>query len=154
MVSTLILLLWLALQGSQTAFLECTAGATLPGSNTMLQIGGEKTVLLSFRMAASEGWKIEKAVLLLHFPTTTEPAPIRIAAIQDKWTEKTNSLPSLTPFQTAAERPKPDGWMTIPVPPEFLIPKYTGLALQGPSQAFHARQTIQFSPYLVVVRAP
>jgi hypothetical protein len=153
MASKLILLLLLAQQPPQTAFLECTADISLPatpGDATILNAGGGKTVLLSFRMAAAEGWKIEKAVLLLHFPTNTTPQKIRLAAIQDKWTEKSDSLPALTAFQEATERSKPDGWITIPIPAELLAPKYAGLALQGPKQSFHSRRSVQFSPYLVV----
>jgi hypothetical protein len=62
-------------------------------------------------------------------------------------------MPALTTFQTVAEHSKPDGWITIPVPIEFLSSKYTGIALRGSGQAFHSRRTVQFSPYLVVQRS-
>jgi hypothetical protein len=153
MALKVLLLLLLPYQAAQTTILECTADTFVPGLNgsqEVLKIDAGHTLLLAFRMGAVEGWRIQKAVLLLHRAELSKPMDIHIAPVQGVWNERTQEVPVLGAFQPAQERSKPDGWLAIPVPPEFLRKGATGIAVRGSEQKFHARESAQFSPYLAI----
>jgi hypothetical protein len=110
---------------AERAILECTS--TKPA--------GDAT-LLDFRFAAVEGWKVEKATLLLHLAGGKMPRAVRVA-------------PALEPARARrlAVRDYGEGWMEIVVPPELLQAR-NGVTVRG--ARIHARETVKYSPYLMV----
>lgn len=148
-----LLLVVLQYQAGQNTILECTADTSVPGlhgSEEVLKMDDDRTLLLAFRMGAVEGWRIQKAVLVLHLAEVSKPKELRIAPIQEAWNERTQTIPVLGTFRHAQERSKPYGWLTVPVPPAFLGNGATGIAVRGSGQKFHSRESAQFSPYLAI----
>ena len=156
--------MWCAAARAENAILECTADTWIAhgtraahGHDAVLTLGGEKPILLQFRMSAIEGWTVQKAVLLLHVSGNARPRKVLLAAIASPWKESATSPPALGKDVQADERIKPDGWIAIEVPPDLtqslVDGKAFGLAIRlanGAPQQFDSRETIQFSPYLVV----
>jgi len=153
---------------AESSLIECIADAwyapasklasKLNGSATTLQLnqsGG--AVLLAFRVAAVEGWKVEKAVIVLHLAAPSEPVELAVSLTGGAWQEYSHDPPPLWETQQTIEKPKQDGWVSIAVPQELaqalVDGKATGLALSSPgaSQTFHSRETIQYSPFFAVV---
>jgi hypothetical protein len=150
-----ILLLVLSFQPPETTLLECTADTYIPGfhgAEDTLKLEAGSTLLLAFRMGAIEGWRIGKAVLLLHLAESSKAGEVRIAPIQGRWNERTDATPRLGEFRPVQEQSKADGWIAIAVPAGLLEQGVLGIALQGNGQKVHARESSQFSPYLAVQR--
>src|SRR5262245_36241347 len=92
-----IVLAVLALCGSaraEKAVLECTPDTwvarydrTPHGHDHDLRLPRRGAVLLEFRTAAIEGWKVKKATLLLHLRQVASPRRVTIAPIPVAWSE-------------------------------------------------------------------
>lgn len=163
-----ILLLLAAVLRAESMLIECVADAwysrsnpKLEGTGQTLQLSGSGgSVLLAFRTAAIEHWKVEKAVIVLHLAAQSEPAEISVSLIGGAWRESSVEPPTLRDTTRTTEKPKPDGWVSIPVPPALIQAlvdgKATGLAISSASvnQTFHSRETAQYSPFLAVVGRP
>lgn len=157
-----------AMARADNAILECTADTWIARTNSgvhgrdaVLELGGEKLILLQFRMSAIEGWKVQKAVLLLHISSHNSsnfrPRATLLAAIASPWKESAATPPALGKTVQADERIKPDGWIVIEVPPglaqSLVDAKTFGLAIRlsdDEAQKFDTRETVHFSPFLVV----
>jgi hypothetical protein len=160
-----ILLLLTSLLRSESTLLECTADAwysnheaKLEGSTQTLKLTtGEDIILLAFRFAAIEHWKVEKAVIVLHLAAESHPADLTVSLTNSPWSESSLKPPSLRETSPAIEKVKPDDWISIPVPQPMAQAladgKATGLALSSAhaGQIFHSRETIQYSPFLAVM---
>ena len=157
-------LLWCAVARGENAILECTANTWIaPGKNAVhgrepvLELGSGKIILLRFRISAIEGWKVQKALVLLHVSGKIRPGKVTLAAIASTWREAAVNLPPLAKDAEADERTRPDGWISIDVPIDLVQTlvdgKAHGIAIRLDSenrQQFDSRETVQFSPYLVV----
>ena len=110
---------------AERAILECTA---------MKPAGG--ATLLDFRFAAVEGWKIERATLLLHLAGGKMPRAVRVSAAVEP-----------ARARRLAVRDYGEGWMEIVVPPELLQAR-RGVTVRG--ARIHARETVKYAPYLMV----
>jgi len=160
-----ILLLFTPLLRSESTLLECTADAwysshdaKLEGSTQTLKLTTtDDVILLAFRFAAIEHWKVEKAVIVLHLAAESHPAELTVSVTNSPWSESSLRPPSFRETSPAVEKIKPDGWISVPVPQAMAQAladgKATGLALisKHASQTFHSRETIQYSPFLAVV---
>jgi hypothetical protein len=159
-----ILLLALPTLRAESSLIECIADAwyapasKLDGSGKTLQLNGAGgAVLLAFRMAAVEHWKVEKAVIVLHLAAPSEPVELAVSLTGGAWQEYSRDPPPLRETTQTVEKVKPDGWISIAVPQamaQALVDgKATGLALSSPgvNQTFHSRETIQYSPFFVVM---
>jgi hypothetical protein len=161
------LLLMQALRAEST-LLECTADAWYANSDsrwegsgqTLKLAGGGEVILLAFRFAAIEHWKVEKAVIVLHLAAESQPAELMVSLIGAPWRESSPKPPSFRETSPAVEKIKPDGWISIPVPRAMAQAladgKATGVALSSAhaNQIFHSRETIQYSPFLAVIGRP
>jgi hypothetical protein len=160
-----ILLLLAPSLRAESMLIECVADAwysrsnpKLEGSGQTLKVGGAGTaVLLAFRMAAIEHWKVEKAVIVLHLASPSEPAEVSVSLTGGAWRESSVEPPTLRDTARTVEKRKADGWISIPVPAamaQALVDgKASGLAISSVSgdQTFHSRETGQYSPFLAVV---
>jgi hypothetical protein len=162
---SILLMLAPALLG-ENMLIECVADAwysrsnpKLEGSGQTLRVGepGGSVLLLAFRTAAIEHWKVERAVIVLHVAAPFELAEISVSLTGGSWRESSTEPPTLRDTTRTVEKRKPDGWVSIPVPAELVQAlvdgKATGLAISSArgDQTFHSRETIQFAPFLAVV---
>jgi hypothetical protein len=151
---------------AESNLIECIADlwysgpGKLDGSGQTLQTGPSSVILLAFRTAAIERWKVEKAVIVLHKTAPFEPGEITVSLIDGPWRESSVKPPPLREPASTIEKTKPDGWISIPVPAALVQAvvdgKAAGFALSAAaaSQTFHSRETIQYSPFLAVVGRP
>jgi hypothetical protein len=160
-----ILFLLMPALRAESTLLECTADAwysttdsKLEGAGQTLKLSaGDGVILLAFRFAAIEHWKVEKAVIVLHLAAASQPAELTVSLIDTPWRESSLHPPPLRETSPAVEKVKPDGWISVPVPQAMAQAladgKATGLALRSErsNQIFHSRETIQYSPFLAVV---
>jgi hypothetical protein len=142
------------------ALLECTADTavdlaqeTASGKGRELAAGGKsRAVLLDFRTAVIEGWTVEKATLLLHIAEGAAPRKLELAAAPFPWSESETAPPRTVPrFRAAAVRETKMGWIEVDLGADLL--RGHGLMIRVPGKArtaFHARETVQYSPYLIV----
>jgi len=145
--------------------IECIADAwysrtnpKLEGSGQTLRLGTSGgAVVLAFRTAAVEHWKVEKAVIVLHLAAASEPVEVSVSLTGGSWRESSVEPPTLRETSRTVEKVKPDGWISIPVPQALVQAvvdgRATGLAISAAntSQVFDSRETIQYAPYLAVV---
>ncbi len=102
-------------------------------------------MLLSFRVAAVEGWKVDKAVIVLHLAAPSEPVEVDVSLTGAAWQEYSHDPPPLRETTQTLEKLKQDGWVSIAVPQSLaqalVDGKATGLALTSPAanQTFHSR---------------
>ncbi|MDQ6699908.1 MAG: hypothetical protein M3Z36_06960, partial [Acidobacteriota bacterium] len=127
------------------------------GREPVLELGSGKIILLRFRVSAIEGWKVEKALVLLHVSGSIRPRKALLAPIASRWSEAAANSPTLGKEVEADERTRPDGWISIDLPIDLVQTLVDGKAygiairLDGETgQQFDSRETVQFSPYLVV----
>ncbi|MSV29162.1 MAG: hypothetical protein EXQ52_10535 [Bryobacterales bacterium] len=143
------------------ALLECTADTsadlvrkTASGKARELRVGGKgRVVLLDFRTAVIEGWIVEKATLLLHIASGAVPLKLEIAAAPFPWSESETGAHALgaTKFHAFDVRESKFGWIEIDASPALL--RGRGLILRAPGKTettLHSRETVQYSPYLIV----
>ena len=163
-----ILVLLAAALGAESTLIECIADAwysqsnpKLEGSGRTLRLGASGgAVVLAFRAAAIEHWKVEKAVIVLHLAQRSEPVEVSVSFTGAAWRESSAGPPPLRETSRTVEKVKPDGWISIAVPPALVQAladgKASGLALSsaGGDQVFDSRETIQYAPYLAVVGRP
>jgi hypothetical protein len=163
-----ILLLLAPALRAESILLECTADgwyanhdSKWEGSSQTLKLAAaDDVILLAFRVAVIEHWKVEKAVIVLHLAAASQPAELMVSLIDSPWRESSSKPPSLREASPTVEKIKPDGWISIPVPQPMAQAladgRATGLALNSgkASQIFHSRETIQYSPFLAVVGKP
>jgi hypothetical protein len=163
-----ILLLLTPLLRAETTLLECTADAWYANrdskwegsAQTLKLTTSDDIILLAFRFAAIEHWKVEKAVIVLHLAAESRPAELMVSLTDTPWRESSSKPPPLRETGPAVEKVKPDGWISIPVPQAMAQAladgKATGLALSSKQarQIFHSRETIQYSPFLAVIGKP
>lgn len=127
---------------AETALLECTANAR-----------ASEYFLVQFRVSAIQGWTVEKALLLLHVGGKASRQRVEIAPILSLWKESSPIVPSLGKSTLIEEQPRPDGWVSISLPLEMVQPlidrKSYGFAIRKRNR-YDSRETIQYSPYLVV----
>ena len=92
--------------------------------------------LVDFRFAVVEGWKIDKATLLVHLSAGKMPRELRVtqAGGAARW-------------RRLKVRDYGSGWMEIAVPPEMVSAR-RGLLVRGAQ--LDRRQTVRFAPYLIV----
>ena len=155
---------------AETAILECTADGwaqvqkgkawLIDGRSAELRLNGsDQLVLLQFRVSAIPRWKVEKATLLLHLAGGRLPARLGVSTVRAAWGEveaKFTLEPSAR--QTVTVKPLPAGWLSLEVSAalaqELVDGRASGLSVreQAPvaSFRFHARESLQFAPYLVV----
>lgn len=145
--------------------MECIADAWYSQSNPKLEGSGQTlnlsasggAVILAFRTAAIEHWRVEKAVIVLHLAAPSKPAEVSVSLTGAAWRESSVEPPPLREINRTVEKVKPDGWISIPVPQALIQAladgKATGLAISSTStnQTFHSRETFQYSPFLAVV---
>jgi hypothetical protein len=163
-----ILLVLMPALHAESTLLECVADAwysqndsKLDGSGQTLKLDGSGgAILLDFRNAAMEHWKVEKAVIVLHLAEPSQPVDLAISLTDTPWRESSLKPPHVSEASPTVEKVKPDGWISIAVPQAMAQAladgKATGLALSSPhaTQIFHARETIQYSPFLAVIGRP
>ncbi len=144
------------------ALLECTADTaaelarkTASGRTRELPAGGKsRVVLLDFRTAVIEGWTVEKATLLLHIAAGAIPPRLEVAAASFAWSEsetRAHAISGSVKFHAFPVRESKMAWIEIDLDPALL--RAHGLVLRIPGNAqttFRARETVQFSPYLIV----
>ena len=166
LLSTILVGLWLAGTAfAESAVLECTADTWIAsysrkttssnGSARTLRLkGSEAVLLLSFRVAVIEGWKIHRATLLIHRASGGTPKGVGLSAVSIPWSEaspgaaRPNSRYAFVPVTEAGE-----GWLRVEVPPALIEQLRYGLAMiagQNKAYEFHSRETVQYSPYLLV----
>jgi hypothetical protein len=160
-----ILLLFAPALGAESTLIECIADAwysqsnpKLEGSGRTLKLGASGgAVVLAFRTAAIEHWKVEKAVIVLHLAQRSEPVEVSVSLTSGPWRESSAEPPPLRETSRAVEKVKPDGWISVAVPQALVQAvvdgKASGLAISstGAGQIFDSRETIQYAPYLAVV---
>jgi hypothetical protein len=151
---------------AESSLIECVADlwysapGKLDGSGHTLQTDPSSVILLAFRVAAIERWKVEKAVIVLHMAARFEPGKITVSLIDGPWLESSMKPPPLREPALTIQKTKPDGWISIPVPPALVQAvvdnKATGFAVSvaDAKQTFHSRETIEYSPFLAVVGRP
>ncbi|MDQ6664729.1 MAG: hypothetical protein M3Z23_10085 [Acidobacteriota bacterium] len=140
------IVLFSAAAQAETALLECTANARTA-----------EYFLVQFRVSAIQGWTVEKALLLLHVKDKALRERVEVAPINRPWKESSAELPQLGKSVEAQEQPRPDGWISISLSPGMVQPLVLrtiyGFAIKIPSR-YDSRQTVQYSPYLVVQGKP
>ncbi|MEO8132120.1 MAG: hypothetical protein ABI822_33800 [Bryobacteraceae bacterium] len=145
--------------------LECTADTSIPstdGHSPELRL--PQAILLNFRFAAVRDWAVIKATLLLHVSGGDPLRALDIATIPAAWDEKSTGSVDARGllFLSHKVEAKPEGWISIAVEPSLVelltAGKGTGLAVRDRStsrrHAIHSRESVQFSPYLVVEGRP
>jgi hypothetical protein len=160
---------------AETAVLECVRNAAVAskklGSKEATQTRAPRTLalrpgaLLAFNMSTIGGWKVSRGMLLLHVTGPALPAQVEVTLLEGKW------IDDLTPPKDAEAR-KPDGksavldayeerdgWLRVELPPElhalgpdqyFLIREVAAKKPAGKPITIDPRESVQFSPYLIV----
>lgn len=113
------------------------------------------TTFVQFRMTAAPDWKISKAVLHLHTTGGPPPASVEVGVVDAKWNEFD---PSVTPVAGKTRKygvtVLREGWIRIELDPAQAQQIRHGLAAivpgSGKSKPFHLRDSLQFSPYLLL----
>ena len=148
----LIILLAIALQTSvaraESAVLECISSAYIANKT-----GG--TTFAQFRITVAEGWKISKAALLFHITGEPPPKNVEVGLVNAKWNEFD---PSVTPVAGKTQKYEvtalKEGWVRIELDPAQAQQIKHGVAVivadGGKSKPFHLRDSLQFSPYLLL----
>ena len=114
-----------------------------------------ETTFVQFRMTAAPDWKISKAALLLHTTGDAPPANVEVGLVDAKWNEFD---PSVTPVAGKTRKyivtALKEGWVRIELDPSQAQRIKHGLAVivpgGGKSKPFHLRDSMQFSPYLLL----
>lgn len=150
------------------------------GSGRVLELeGADRLILLNFRLSAIEGWRVTRATLLLHRSGDGAPGRMGVSTISTRWSESEAAFPSPRTGMAWAG-PASDlrdvifsrgnsrysffqsqdyggGWLRADVDPaliEWLLAgKGFGLVLLGLDnrpRRFDSRETVQYSPYLLV----
>lgn len=119
---------------AERALLECTANA--PGE--VVSLARRAVTRLEFRTALVEGWSVSRATLLLHLAGGEAPREVDVAVAGGG-------------FRRSATRQAAGGWIEIELDRALLKDVAKPLLVRArPGLRFHTRQTIQFSPYLIV----
>lgn len=145
--------------------LECVADISLPttdGHAVELQL--PQVILMNFRFAAVKDWAVLKATLLLHVSGGDALSKVEISTVTEAWRENKPSPVNLKKlnFLSHTVEMKEGGWVAIEVTPSLVelltAGKGTGLALRDRAgsrhHSFHSRESIQFTPYLIVDGRP
>ena len=147
-----IFLMAIALQAgvasAETAVLECIS-SVYNGGATFFQ----------FRMTAVPGWKISKASLLLHATADSPPATVQAGLVKAPWNEFD---PSVIPVAGKARKYEAtvlrDGWIRIEIDAAEARQIKHGLFVvvpgKGKVKPLHLRDSLQFSPYLLLEGTP
>ncbi len=133
---------------AETAVLECISSTYTAGKTAGV-------TFFQFRLTAASGWKISKAALLLHTALDPVPANVEVGLVAAKWNEFD---PPVTPrvgktrsYEVTALKA---GWIRIELDPAQAQQIEHGLAVMvpggGKSKPFHLRDSLQFSPYLLL----
>lgn len=148
----LIILLAIALQtgvaNAESAVLECISSAYIANKT-----GG--TTFAQFRITVVDGWKISKAALLLHTTGETPPKNVEVGVVNAKWNEFDPSvMPVAGKTQKYEVTALKEGWIRIELDPEQAQKIKHGVAVivpgGGSTKPFHLRDSLQFSPYLLL----
>jgi hypothetical protein len=149
---------------AETAILECTSDnwadlrGRLEASRDRAQelpVDRHGRLLLTFRFAVIQGWRVEKAVLLLHVADGRVPRTFRIAAAPP-WPGEETSLPPISPGEAVRTHEEQQGWIKLELPQSLIRvavhSRSDGLAISLASGAIrvHTRESISYAPYLLV----
>ena len=150
MVRTILvaIALYAGTASAETALLECISSTYAAGKTA-------GTTFVQFRMTAAPGWKISKATLLLHATGATLPASVEVGLVNAQWNE---FEPSLIPLAGKTRKydvtALKDGWIRVEIDPAEAQQIKHGLAIvlpdSGKAKPFHLRDSVQFSPYLIL----
>jgi hypothetical protein len=145
---------------AEKAVLECTADTwvarddpTPHGHDRDLRLPRRGGVLLDFRTAAIEGWRITKATLLLHLRQDAAPRRVSIAAMPATWSESQaiwKMLPHLR-GRVHEVRHYGEGWVSIELAPQEVNGHGIYLTTAGEAWLrFDARESVSYAPYLLI----
>ena len=159
-----VVLLLLAACGirAETAILECTSDnwadlrgrlEASRGRAQELPVDRDGRLLLAFRFAVIQGWRVDKATLLLHIADGRAPRPFRVAAAPP-WPGEETSLPPISPGEGVKTNEEQQGWIKLELPQALIRlavhGRSDGLAIWLDSGAIrvHTRESISYAPYL------
>jgi hypothetical protein len=144
---------------AETAILECTSDnwadlrGRLEASRDRAQelpVDRDGRLLLTFRFAVIQGWRVEKAVLLLHIADGRAPRTFRVAAAPPWPGEETS------PGEAVKTNEEQQGWIKLELPQALIRlavhSRSDGLAMSLDNGAIrvHTRESISYAPYLLV----
>ena len=127
-----------------------------------IQVPNHREVLLmDFRTASIEAWKVKKATLALHVKEGSQPKTILLSTIPSRWTEEDPSPAAKGLFQQSKRFPTKEmgeGWIGVEVAPEFVeamaAGKSYGLAVEQEGFKLHGRGPAYFSFQFLVEGEP
>jgi hypothetical protein len=160
---------------AETAVLECVRNAAAaPGKSASRKAKHAETprilslrpgALLAFNMSTIGGWKVSRGLLLLHVTAGPLPAQLEVTLLEGKWIDDLTPPKEAQPVGPAGRTvlleayEERDGWLRIELPPELhaLGPDHYFLVREAPGKkpaakpiAIDPRESVQFSPYLIV----
>jgi hypothetical protein len=166
-------LLTVAAASGETAVLECTADGWVaipmrvaPDTRSRdLRIDREHRALLDFRTSHIEGWRISRAILMVHLSRGEPPASLQLTGLSAAWHEASDAKtfrgvipPHLTGTTRILLDRQPHGWLASKLEPAAVealaARRIHGFLLGAPSAQrelrIASRETLDTAPYLVV----
>ena len=149
---------------AETAILECTSDnwadvrGRLEASRDRAQelpVDRDGRLLITFRFAVIQGWRVEKAVLLLHLADGRAPRIFRVAAAPP-WPGEEASLPPISPGEAVKTHEEQQGWVKLELSQALIRLAVHGrsdgvaISLDGGAIRVHTRESISYAPYLLV----
>ncbi len=118
-------------------------------------------LLMDFRTASIETWKVKKATLALHLREGSPPKTVLLSTIPSRWTEEDPSPAAKGLFVQSRRFPTRDmgeGWIGVEVAPEFVEAmaggKSFGLAVEQDGFKLHGRGPAYYSFQFLVEGEP
>ncbi|MDX1980805.1 MAG: hypothetical protein SFV51_11085 [Bryobacteraceae bacterium] len=134
-----------------SAVLNCTAGA----------LAANGIMLFDFRAASVEGWKIDKAALMLHLAEGAAPRTVRVSSVPRSWTEQDAASAASALFRRPARfgayraTPAGQGWISVALDPALVEAlasgRSFGLAIDPAGAKIDGARPIFTQPYLTAV---
>lgn len=147
---TLLLAVGLPL-GAETAIVEARGEARIPVS------GRGDTLVMDFRTASIEKWRITKATLMLHLEEGDPPRMVHLSTVPSRWTEDNPKKAAGGLFKESRRflvTVLQQGWISVDVTPAYIealaAQKIHGLAVEQENFKLHGRKPPQFAFSMVV----
>jgi hypothetical protein len=119
--------------------------------------GRGEVLLMDFRTASIEKWKVTKATLMLHIDEGAPPRMVHVSTVPSRWTEDNPQKAASGLFKESRRflvTEQQQGWISIDLTPAYVEAlasgKSHGLAVEEEGFRLHGRKPPQFSFSMLV----
>ncbi len=125
------------------------AGAATAILNAIAEMQSARELVVEFRAASAEGWKVSRAALFLHAAKGAPPKRVRVALVDGRKPRRMRA------FEAS---PQPQGWVKVSLDAALVeamaAGRGSGLAVEQGKVRFHGLDPISTQPYLIVEGNP